>query len=382
MRCWKGFAVFAMAAVAMVSFVSGASAGSRSNAGLRTMNDTDSVASALEIAGRQNEQTHQLTTFNLERRSKTIAIPRGKTVTIGEVKGKGYIANLWMTFPGWFWQHWNKDAAISPTILKTLILRIYWDGASKPAVEAPAGDFFGVGLCEVGNFASNYVGTSSGGFFCKFPMPFRKGFRIEVENVDETIDTDVFMNVLYQLTDEIPGDAGYFHAQFHTGRNDGPIPIDVGQFEGKGQYVGITLSMQGQDRNYLSFLEAPEYVYIDEDWEKPRITGTGLEDYFMGGWYFREGVFAGPLHGLPVKDTLNASVAMYRFHDQDAIRFTKRFKMQFVNPWDPDRLRPFAYSSVAYAYVDSPEGQGPALPGRDGLLCWYRLRDRDHQSIP
>ncbi len=367
---------------ASTAFAAGAPAKFRPNTKGSAMGDNTSVASALEIARSRNEQTQQLTTFNLERRSKTVRIPRGEAITIGDVQGKGYIANLWMTFPGWFWQHWNTDAPISSTILKTLIVRIYWDGAAKPAVEAPAGDFFGVGLCEVANFASDYVGTSSGGFFCKFPMPFRKGFRIEIENMDEKIDTDVFMNVLYQLTSEVPGDAGYFHAQFHTGRNDGPTPIDVAQFQGKGQYVGIALSMQGQDRNYLSFLEAPEYIYVDNDWDKPRFAGTGLEDYFMGGWYFREGVFAGPLHGLPVKDTLNASVAMYRFHSQDAIHFTSRFKMQFVNPWNPDRLKPFAYSSVAYAYVNSPEGQGPALPVRDALLCWYRLRDRDHQSIP
>ncbi len=337
---------------------------------------------SLAITSIQSATTHQLTTFNLETRSKTIPIPRGQRVTIGEVEGTGYIANLWMTFPGWFWQHWNESAEISPTILKTLILRIYWDGAESPAVEAPAGDFFGVGLCEPANFASRYFGLSSGGFFCKFPMPFRKGFRIELENVDETIDTIVFMNVLYQLNADVPENSGYFHAQFHTGYNEGPDPTRIALFEGRGHYVGCTVSMQGKDRGYLSFLEAPEYIYVDDDWETPRIAGTGLEDYFMGGWYFREGEFAGPYHGLPVKDALNASVAMYRAHEEDAIHFAKRFRMDFVNPWDPERLKPFVYSSVAFAYLDKPEGANSPLPARDKLLCWYRIRDRDHQSIP
>lgn len=382
MKIRRTAAVFLLTLAASSVFAQDAPAAPRPNPEVPAMSHEAPGVQPLDIARRSADQTHQLTTFNLDRRSKTIAIPRGQTVTIGEVHGTGYIANLWMTFPGWFWQHWNVDAPISPTILKTLILRIYWDGASKPAVEAPAGDFFGVGLCETANFASTFAGVSSGGFFCKFPMPFRKSFRIEVQNLDESIDTDVFMNVLYQLTDSLPSDAGYLHAQFRTGRNEGPAPVDVALFHGHGQYVGITLSMQGKDRNYLSFLEAPEYVYIDDDWDTPRFAGTGLEDYFMGGWYFREGEFAGPLHGLPVKDALNASVAMYRFHDQDAIRFRKRFKMQFVNPWAPERLKPFAYSSVAFAYLDSPEGQAPPLPSRDALLCWYRLRDRDHQSIP
>lgn len=337
---------------------------------------------ALDISRLSEASTRQLTTFDLDRRSKTIGVPRGKRVTVGEVEGAGCITQLWITFPGWFWQHWNTSAPVSQTILKTLILRMYWDGAEKAAVEAPVGDLFGVGLCENANFASKYFGMSSGGFFCKFPMPYRKGFRMEVENLDGEIDTILFANVLYQKTDAISEDAGYFHAQFNTGFNPGPEPVPISRVKGKGHFVGCTLSMQGEERNYLSFLEAPEYVYIDEDWERPCIVGTGLEDYFLGGWYFREGEFSGPLHGVPVKDTLNASVAMYRVHEADSIHFQERFKFDFVNPWAPERLKAFCYSSCAFLYLDSGAGQGRVMPGREDLLCWYRLRNIDHQSIP
>lgn len=327
-------------------------------------------------------ETHQLTTFNPDTRGKTAWAPAGKRVVIGEVEGEGHIANLWMTFPGWFWQHWNPNAPIDQSILKTLILRIYWDGADKPAVEAPAADFFGVGLAQAANFASKYFGASSGGFFCKFPMPFKKGFRIEVENMDATIDTAVFMNVLYHLNSGVSKESGYFHAQFHTARNQGPDATFIGRFEGRGHFVGCTLSMQAEPLNTLVYLEAPEYIYIDDDWERARIFGTGLEDYFMGGWYFREGTFAGPYHGLPIKDTLNSCVAMYRAHEADAIHFKRRFRMEFVNPFDPERLTPYAYSSVAFCYLDTPEGQGPGIPDRERLLCWYRITNTDHQSIP
>ena len=330
----------------------------------------------------RKEITRQLTTFNLAQKSKTIRVPRGKRVTIGEVKGQGYIAQFWMTFPGWFWQHWNPKAPINQSILKTLILRLYWDGAEQPAVAAPVGDFFGAGLCEVASFASRCFGTSSGGFFCKWPMPFRQGFRVELENVDPELDTDVFSNLLYQLTHPLPEAVGYFHAQFNTGSNPGPAPVQIVEAHGRGHYAGCLLYMQGQEQNYLSFLEAPEYVWIDGDWETPRIVGTGLEDYFLGGWYFREGTFIGPYHGVPVKDTLNASVAMYRVHEADAIHFQDRLRFAFVNPWSPDRLRPFCFSSVAFLYLDKPEGQGAPIPSAKELMCWYRIRNTDHQSIP
>jgi hypothetical protein len=337
------------------------------------------AAAALRLATLADKTTRQFTTFDLKR--KTIPVPRGKRVTIGEVKGEGYIAQFWLTFPGWFWQHWNPQAPINQSILKTLILRVYWDGAAQPAIAAPVGDFFGAGLCEMVSFASRYFGTSSGGFFCKWPMPFRQGFRVEIENLDAEIDTDIFCNILYQLT-PLPNDVGFFHAFFTTGKNQGSDPVQIVEARGRGHYAGCFLYMQGEERNYLSFLEAPEHVYIDDDWEKPRFTGTGLEDNFLGGWYFREGTFGGPYHGVPTKDTLNASVAMYRVHESDAVHFQDRFKFAFINPWAPDRLKPFCFSSVAFLYLDKPNGQAPAIPAATRLLCWYRIRNTDHQSIP
>ncbi len=333
------------------------------------------------LAQFRNAETHQLTTFNHVTKVKTIAVRRGEKVTIGEVQGKGYITQLWMTFPGWFWQHWSPESPISQTILKTLILRIYWDGETIAAVQAPVGDFFGNGLCEISNFASLYFGMSSGGFFCKFPMPFKKGFRIEVENLDPVIDTDVFCNVIYQLTDDEPSDEGYFHAQFHTGKNPGAEPFTILDAEGRGHYVGCTLSMQGEPHTYLAFLEAPEYVYVD-DMTKPRIIGTGLEDYFLGGWYFREGTFIGPFHGVPSRDTLNSSVAMYRIHEGDSINFKERIRFQFINPRSQDRLKTFAFSSVAFYYSDRPGEKKDLIPGVEDLLCWYRIKNTDRLSMP
>lgn len=324
--------------------------------------------------------TNQFTTFNRETRGKTIAIRRGQKVTVSEVKGQGYLAKLWITFPGWFWQHWNTTYPINQSILKTLIMRIYFDGAEQPQVAAPVGDFFGIGLCEVASFTSEYIGMSSGGFYTSFPMPFRESIRVEFENLDEQVDTEVFVNGLYQLAD-LPTEVPYFHAQFRTGGNPGPDPLPVAEAVGKGKFVGCTLSCQGEDMNYLSFLEAPEAVYVDEDWDAPRIVGTGLEDYFLGGWYFREGTFAGPHHGVPVKDALRASVAMYRIHDQDAIYFDQRIRFNFETPWSPDRLRPFKYSTVGFLYLDQPQAV-PEIPDRNELLCWYRIRDCDRQSIP
>ncbi|MEI6914461.1 MAG: DUF2961 domain-containing protein, partial [Armatimonadota bacterium] len=157
--------------------------------------------------------------------------------------------------------------------------------------------------------------------------------------------------------------------------------FEIASVEGRGHFVGCALSMQGQRMNDFSFLEAPEYVYIDDDWETPRIIGTGLEDYFLGGWYFRQGEFTGPLHGVPLKDALRSSIVMYRIHEADALRFEKRLRFTFTHPWTRENINPFFYSSVSYLYLDSA-----SRPERnytiDQLLAQYRVRDTDHQSMP
>jgi hypothetical protein len=340
------------------------------------------MSECLSPARRPAGESHQLTTFDLNTRSKTRMIRPGERVTVGDVAGAGYIARIWLTFPGWFWQHWHPSGTVDPSLLKSLILRLYWDDAENPAVEAPVGDFFGAGHAEFNSFTSRYIGTSSGGFYCYWPMPYATGFRVEFENRHPKMGIDLFFQASYQQTESKPDSCGYFCSQFRTGRCNGPDDTLILDTTGRGHYRGTMLHMQGEELHYLAYLEAPEHIYIDDDWDTPRIVGTGLEDYFNGGWYFRDGEFTGALHGVPLKDALRSMVTMYRLHEHDAISFDRRFKMVFRNPWEPERLKPYWYSSVAYYYSDSPEVEQPKLPSRWQVTQLYRTRDRDEISIP
>ena len=64
-------------------------------------------------------------------------LPAGETLTLLEDSGPGIITHIWITL--------TSD---SPDNLKALVLRMYWDGETSPSVEAPLGDFFGLGLGE------------------------------------------------------------------------------------------------------------------------------------------------------------------------------------------------------------------------------------------
>ena len=63
------------------------------------------------------------------------AVEPGATLTVMDADGPGTISHIWFTIA-------DNEAYH----LKRIVLRIYWDGEQTPSVEAPIGDFFGLGL--------------------------------------------------------------------------------------------------------------------------------------------------------------------------------------------------------------------------------------------
>jgi hypothetical protein len=104
-----------------------------------------------------------------------ISLDAGETATLADIDGPGTIRHLWMTVP-------DKTSA-GPWVLRDLVLRIWWDGESTPAVEVPLGDFFCNGFGQRALITSvPIVVAPTGGMNCYFPMPFQRHARIELTN--------------------------------------------------------------------------------------------------------------------------------------------------------------------------------------------------------
>lgn len=328
-------------------------------------------------------ESRQYTTFDPETKNKTVFINPGESRELLSCEGSGVLQRIWLTFPGWFWRAWDETAAVDPTVLRLSILRIYFDGCPLPSVEAPIGDFFGVGHCEYRHFTSKFLGMSRGGFYCYLPMPFSGGFRLEIENLHTELPLELFYNINCEMRDETPPEEGRLHCAFRCEENPGALPTEILNVQGQGHFAGCAVSIQGSRPNCLSFLEAPEKIYIDcEKTAAPTLYGTGLEDYFGGGWYFRGGEFCSETHGVPLKDALRSMISMYRFHEHDPIRFSHSMQMEFKNPWSAERLPPFISSSTAYYYLKEAGECCYRVPSAKELTRLYRVRDMDFQSIP
>ena len=86
---------------------------------------------------------------DLESNGDSVPIPAGKTITLLDADGPGVVTHFW-----------NTIGALDPFYGRSVVLRIYYDGLDQPSVQAPLGDFFGVGHGAHRSFTSAPVNVS------------------------------------------------------------------------------------------------------------------------------------------------------------------------------------------------------------------------------
>jgi hypothetical protein len=294
-------------------------------------------------------------------------IQPGGTQELFNEKGPGLITHIWFTI-----------AAQGRNHLKELVLRMYWDGNSKPSVETPIGDFFGLNLSEYQIYQSAYLACSPGrSLNSYFAMPFHKAARMTVENQGKQAVGAFYSNIDYLLA-PLPEDAMYFHAQY---RQLAPCPANTGEklnpdgrsnyvyFEtrGRGSLMGVTLGVLINADGWMG--EGDDMIFVDDE-SKPVIIGTGSEDYFLGSWNFggRDGFtpFAHHYYGAPIiimAERTGGRYCCYRWHGDNPVTFTRYLKHTMEHGHANDRGDNFF--SVGYWYQTQPVTDFPALPPVD-----------------
>jgi Protein of unknown function (DUF2961) len=307
----------------------------------------------------------------------SLAVNPGQTLTILDTDGPGMVSHIWFTI---------SDG--EPYYLKRIILRMYWDGETDPSVEAPIGDFFGLGLGIAFTWQSSVLSVGNNNALnCFFPMPYQHHARITVTNEGKQAVSNLYYNIEYRTyTHALPSDTLYFHAEYRQAqpnhgwtnqwyengdplvnykRNlDGKDNYVWMEAKGRGQYVGVTMSvLQNQDGWWG---EGDPMFFIDSD--QPTAIGTGSEDYFLGAWDFGGASFSYLLYGAPVvdKELAGGRSSVYRFHLDSPIPFSKSFKATVEHGHANDRSD--NYYSVAYWYQTEPHAPFPPLPSMDDRI--------------
>ena len=307
----------------------------------------------------------------------------GESRILSEATGtSGTVRRIWITIPD-----------RSPTVLRSTRIDMYWDGAKTPAVTAPLGDFFGVGLGRTAAFYSALFSNPEGrSFNCIIPMPFRTAMKIVLTNEGTADITHLFYQVDYTIGDAHGPDSLYFHAHF---RRENPTTMQqdymiLPKVEGRGRYLGANIGVRANAQRYFTtwWGEGEVKAYIDGDTEFPTLAGTGTEDYIGTAW--GEGRFANWYQGAPIVDEKQHEYAFYRYHIVDPIYFYKEIRVTIQQiGYLTDEARDPIQKSGQPLYKAGP-GRVPLNTSKGGIFereddwssCVYFYLDRPEDGLP
>lgn len=293
----------------------------------------------------------------------------GETKEVFNAQGPGVVTHIWFTI-----------AAPGLYHLKEIVLRGYWDGNSKPSIECPVGDFFGLNLGQYVIYQSAFLNCSSiRAMNCYFAMPYRKSARFTVTNEGAAAVGSFYSNIDYQNVPALPEDSLYFHAQYRQATPNRAVQFAAGAKElnpdgknnyvyletrGRGQLMGVTLGVLQNGERWMG--EGDDMIFIDDE-ASPKIVGTGSEDYFCGAWNFggREGAtpfahFYNGAHLISSPERLGGRYCLYRWHADNPVTFKRYLKHTMEHGHANDRGD--CFYSVGYWYQAEPFTDFPALP--------------------
>ncbi len=300
-------------------------------------------------------------------------IEPGQELAILEATGAGVVTHLWFTI-----------SSPDPMHLKNLVLRAWWDGESTPSVEAPIGDFFGLGLGEYFVYQSALIAVAPiKALNSYFQMPFSNSARMTVANEGKVRTNSLYFAVDYITLPSLPADVARFHAQYRQAapckgwtndwtNNGSPGINDRKNLDGKdnyvffeatgrGHFVGVTQAVLQNQNGW--FGEGDDMIFIDGD-AMPTINGTGSEDYYNGAWDFGLQSFGYQHNGAPFMvdpERIGGRYCLYRFHTESPITFEQSIRVTIEHGHANHRSDDFY--STAYWYQTEPHAAFPALPG-------------------
>jgi hypothetical protein len=257
-------------------------------------------------------------------------IPPGETRVLADLRGPAVINHIWLTFsearPNWL----SGEGSANPS---EMVLRMFWDDAEQPAVEAPLGDFFAAGFGVRREVRSNPVSVESGDSYnCYWQMPFFKRARVELVNQSTKRINAFYYHIDYTEQESLPPETAYFCAQYRQEFPSTPgrdyLILDA---EGQGHLVGVVLSVRARSPEW--FGEGDDKFYIDGE-ETPSIWGTGTEDFVSCAWGLSECSY--PYYGAPYVEgdwgDVGTRMCAYRWFIADPVRFRSSLRLE-IEHW-------------------------------------------------
>ncbi len=238
----------------------------------------------------------------------------GGEAILFEHQGKGCLSHFW--FGG------NFEGVENTRI------RYYVDGEKEPSIDMDLYLGHGIGFNDnTAPWATKHIGKigKRNGIYNNYRIPFGTSIRVTAQRSPEAAENPQIWWIIRGMENgrvnlggvELPENA---RLKLHRLENHDAKPLeefDLSKSTGRGALYQVTIA--GDSEN-LRYLEACMRAYMGKD-PKPLMLSSGLEDYFLGTYYFDTGKFHADIAGLTHIDRKEGRFSAYRFHDEDPIFF-------------------------------------------------------------
>lgn len=239
-------------------------------------------------------------------------------------EGKGCLTHMW--FGGDLNGH------------EDMLIRIYVDGEEQASIEMEL--FLGHGIGFKDSYApwgTELVGNMgrTSGIYNTYKIPFSEKIRISAQlaqSADVSEREPTFWWII-RGTENLPlvfngvRLPDNTRLKLHKLENYTAEPLEeftMADVDGAGMLYQVTMQAKGlRDTDHwkdLSFMESCIRAYRSGE-KDPMFVSSGLEDYFLGTYYFNTGRYANRLAGLTHFDIENREFSAYRFHVDDPVFF-------------------------------------------------------------
>lgn len=264
----------------------------------------------------------------------------GEIEIVADLVGPDSLTALLLDVPR---ERWNE-----------LELVIEFDGQRR--AEMAITDFFAIGRAGADSTRSLLIGTDDQDqLYSYFPMPFFRSATVALRLTEAAV-VPVEIDFVVRRRNEVPArDSGIFATQLRiiepsTAGRDSVIA----DLEGPGRWVGLFLEAGSIGSQSQAFLEGDERVHADGS-RHPVWYGTGVEDFFGGGFYYRidslvSSPFRRALHGMTydLPDADGRVMGMYRLMLTDAPVFGASLEVGLEG--GPVNQTPVRLRAVSYFY--------------------------------
>ena len=238
-----------------------------------------------------------------------------------------------------------------------LIIRVFYDGQAKAAIEMPLMDFLGDVQCKSQYFSSIFLSKVKESHNFRIPMPFRKHVTIEVENPSDR-KVNGYLELTYDVVEAVSKESGYLRVDYRTGNLSATSPNTMFRLDTPGVIVAHWLQYEtAKARDGQLICEADQLFFLDGD-TKPTLQSMGSEDLYGGSWGFiaqqGDGQYTSVLRNEKV-GAAGSRVAVLRCRSGDAISFRKScsWVLTWANDgWAAEKLgdSPIPYRHCVYYY--------------------------------